>query len=239
MKNRMHLEKLIAKLDGHKDVKLPVSERELCERYEQLYTGAVNDVLREHTFLDQPLPKEILPLKMEMKAAGIAYTIRSVKNPSLEGEMEKRAEMLDDMPRECMVVWDTGGESDAAHWGEVMTASSIARGARGAVIDGGLRDTMQVLAQNFSVFYKYRSSNGTLGRCKITDYNVPVKIGKVTIHPGDLIFADVDGALVVPRLIAYEVLVRAEEIKNSEKEIRSWVHEGFSAKEVVSRGGYF
>ena len=235
----MNLEKLMAKLDGHQNVQLPVSEKELCDRYEQLYTGAVNDVLREHTLLDQTLPKEILPLKMDMKAAGIAYTIRSVKNPSLKGEMEKRAEMLDDMPEACMVVWDTGGETDAAHWGEVMTASSIARGARGAVIDGGLRDTIQVMEQHFPVFHKYRTSNGTLGRCKITDYNVPVKIGRVTIYPGDLVFADIDGVVLVPRAIAYEVLIRAEAIKNAEKEIRSWVHKGFSAKEVVKKGGYF
>ncbi|MEK6481189.1 RraA family protein [Catalinimonas sp. 4WD22] len=235
----MNLEKLEQKLDKKELAKLPISEKELCERYEELYTGAVNDVLREHALLDQALPNEIMPLAMEMKAAGIAYTIRSVKDPSFKGEMEKRAEMLDDMPRECMVVWDTGGETEAAHWGEVMTASAIARGARGAVIEGGLRDTMQVLAQNFPVFHKYRSSNGTLGRCKITAYNVSVKIGKVTIYPGDLIFADVDGALVVPREIAYEVLVRAEEIKKGEQEIRSWVKEGFSAKKVVERGGYF
>lgn len=235
----MNLAKLEQKLDKKELAKLPVTEKELCDRYEELYTGAVNDVLREHALLDQALPKEIMPLKMEMKAAGIAYTIRSVKDPSFKGEMEKRAEMLDDMPGECMVVWDTGGETEAAHWGEVMTASAIARGARGAVIEGGLRDTMQVLAQNFPVFHKYRSSNGTLGRCKITAYNVSVKIGKVIIYPGDLIFADVDGAIVVPREIAYEVLVRAEEIKKGEQEIRSWVHEGFSAKKVVERGGYF
>ncbi|NJO01723.1 MAG: RraA family protein [Bacteroidia bacterium] len=235
----MNLEKLSAQLDHHSLVALPITEKELCERYEALYTGAVNDVLREHALLDQALPHEILPLRLEMKAAGIAFTIRSSRNPSIQGEMIKRAEMLDDMPTNCMVIWDTGGEQEAAHWGEVMTASAIARGARGAVIDGGLRDTMQVLAQNFPVFHRYRTSNGTLGRCKIIDYNVPVKIGKVIIYPGDLIFADVDGAVVVPREMAFLVLERAESIRKNENEIRSWVKEGFSAKEVVNRGGYF
>ena len=120
-----------------------------------------------------------------------------------------------------------------------MTVSAIARGARCAVVNGGLRDTRQVLAQNFPVFYRYRSSNGSLGRTKITGYNKPVRIGKVYIKPGDVVFGDIDGVVVIPRSIAYDVLVRAEEIKRNEKEMRSWVHEGFSAIEMVNNGGYF
>ena len=98
---------------------------------------------------------------------------------------------------------------------------------------------MQVLAQKFPVFYKYRTSNGTLSRCRITDYNVPVKIGKVLVYPGDVVFGDIDGALVVPRAIAFDVLLRAEEIKLGEGEIRNWVDSGMSAVDVVKKGGYF
>lgn len=238
-KNLMKLDKLREKLDIIEKCDFPISEEELCMRYEKLYTGAVNDVLREATYMDQALPAYILPLKFEMASCGIAYTIRSNPDPTVGGEMEIRAQMLDDMPRNCCVVWDAGEENEAAHWGEVMTASAIARGARCAVVNGGLRDTRQVLAQNFPIFYRYRSSNGSLGRTKITGYNTPVRIGKVYIKPGDVIFGDIDGVVVVPRSIAYDVLVRAEEIKVNEKEMRGWVHEGFSAVEMVNNGGYF
>lgn len=238
-KNLMRLDKLREKLDRIDDTVFPISDRELCERYEKLYTGAVNDVLRELTYMDQALPVNILPLKFEMAACGIAYTVRSNPDPTVGGEMEVRAQMLDDMPKECCVVWDAGDEVEASHWGEVMTASAIARGARMAVVNGGLRDTRQVIAQNFPVFYRYRTSNGSLGRTKITGYNVPVRIGKAYIKPGDVIFGDIDGVVVIPRAVAYEVLVRAEEIKNNEKEMRTWVHEGFSAVEMVNNGGYF
>ncbi len=239
VKVSMRLEKLKNKLDKVETVDLPINDEELCNRYENLYTGAVNDVLREMTLMDQALPHTIMPLKMEMKSAGIAYTIRSNPDPTVMGEMEIRADMLDDMPKGCIVVWDAGNETEASHWGEVMTASAIARGARGAVVNGGLRDTMQVLEQGFPIWYRYRTSNGSLGRTKITGYNIPLRIGKVYIKPGDLIFSDIDGTLVVPRAIAYNVLLRAEEIKNGEKEIKTWVHEGFSAKKVIERGGYF
>lgn len=235
----MKLDKLREKLDKIDTCTFPISDEELCERYEKLYTGAVNDVLREATFLDQALPINILPLKYEMTACGIAYTIRSNPDPTVGGEMEIRAKMLDDMPRNCCVVWDAGDEVEASHWGEVMTASAIARGARCAVVNGGLRDTHQVIEQNFPVFYRYRTSNGSLGRTKITGYNIPLRIGKAYIKPGDVIFGDIDGVVVIPRGIAYDVLVRAEEIKANEQEMRGWVHEGFSATEMVNNGGYF
>lgn len=239
IKDSTRLEALTEMLDTVDIQPLAVSDEEICERLEKLYTGAINDVLREHCLMDQAMPNNILPLKMDMCRAGVAYTIRSAPNPTVGGEMNIRAQMLDAMPKGCCVIWDAGIENEAAHWGEVMTASAIARGARMAVINGGLRDTRQVLAQDFPVFYRYRTSNGSLGRTKITEYNVPLRIGKVYIKPGDFIFGDIDGVVVIPRAIALEVLERAEKIKSNEKEMRGMVYEGFSAVKMIDEGGYF
>ncbi len=235
----MNLDALTEMLDTIDQTPFPISDEELCDRYEKLYTGAVNDVLREFTLMDQSLPTNILPLKFEMCKAGIAFTVRSNPDPTVGGEMDIRARMLDDMPRNCCVVWDAGDEVEASHWGEVMTASAIARGARCAVVNGGIRDTRQVLAQDFPVFYRYRTSNGSLGRTKITGYNIPLRVGKAYIKPGDVIFGDIDGVVVIPRKMAYDVLVRAEQIKGNEHEMKKEVHEGFSAVEMVANGGYF
>ena len=239
IKDSTRLEALTEMLDTVDIQPLAVSDEDICERLEKLYTGAINDVLREHCLMDQAMPNNILPLKMDMCRAGVAYTIRSAPNPTVGGEMNIRAQMLDAMPKGCCVIWDAGIENEAAHWGEVMTASAIARGARMAVINGGLRDTRQVLAQDFPVFYRYRTSNGSLGRTKITEYNVPLRIGKVYIKPGDFIFGDIDGVVVIPRAIALEVLERAEKIKSNEKEMRGMVYEGFSAVKMIDEGGYF
>ena len=70
-------------------------------------------------------------------------------------------------------------------------------------------------------------------------FQIPIKIGDTTIKPGDVVLGDVDGVLVVPRDIAYEVLIRAEEIKENEKVIFGWVHEGKSIQEITKEGGYF
>lgn len=217
----------------------PISDKELCTRYEALFTAAVNDVLRERNLTHQTLPNNILPLKEEMKLAGPAFTIKGAKSLLVKNEMRERAEMLESIPEHSVVAWDTSGDDESAQWGEVMTMASKKRGCRGAVVDGGVRDTDRVLPQQFPVFVKYRSSNGMLGRFRISDWQIPVRIGEVDIWPGDIVFGDIDGVIVIPRDIAYEVLLRAEEIAEEEGELKKWVEEGLSATEIVDRGGYF
>jgi 4-hydroxy-4-methyl-2-oxoglutarate aldolase len=180
-----------------------------------------------------------MPLKDSMKVAGPVFTIKGAKNLGVKDEMKERAEMLESIPPQSVVVWDTSGDDESAQWGEVMTMAAKRRGCRGAIIDGGVRDTDRVLPQNFPVFVKYKSSNGMLGRFRISGWQEPIRIGDVQINPGDVVFGDIDGAIVVPRDIAYEVLLRAEEIAESEGELKKWVEEGLSTTEIVERGGYF
>lgn len=217
----------------------PISDEELCTRYEDLYTGAVNDVLREEGMLAQTLPNTIMPLRDEMKVCGIAFTVKGASNLTLVNEMKFRAEMLEAITANSVVVWDTSGDTESAQWGEIMTLAARKRGCRGAVIDGGIRDTNMVLSQNFPVFCKYRSSNGMLGRFRMISYLTPIVLGSVTIFPGDVVFGDIDGVLVVPRAYAYDILIRAEAIKRDEVGIRSMVDSGMSPKKVVEQGGYF
>lgn len=235
----MKLDRLIAVRQHIPTKEFPIPVRELCERYEKLYTGCVNDVLREYTLLNQALPGSIKPLREDLTVCGEAFTVKSAPNVMIEGEMTFRAQMLDDFKPEGVVVWDTSGDTEASLWGGVMTATAITKGIRGAVISGGIRDTKQILDQNFPVYYKYRTSNGSLGRCMITHYQVPILIGKVTVRPGDIIFGDIDGVVCIPREIAYEVLLRAEGIERNEVDIFSWVHQGDTISQIIEKGGYF
>ena len=235
----MKLDKLIEVRQRIPSCEFPIPKEELFARYEKLYTGAINDVLRELTLIDQALPHDIMPLRDEMTVCGEAFTVKSAPNCMIEGEMTFRAQMLDDFKAGSVVVWDTSDDVEASLWGGVMTATAITKGIRGAVIAGGIRDTKQILEQNFPVFYKYRTSNGSLGRCMITHYQVPVKIGKVTVRPGDIIFGDIDGVLCIPREIAYDVLLRAEGIERNEVDIFSWVRQGDTISEIIDKGGYF
>lgn len=235
----MNLERLIELREGISTKEFPIPKNELLERYEKIYTGAISDVLREYTLLNQALPIRIKALERYQTVVGFAFTVKSSSSTKVSGEMEFRTKMLDEMHENAFVVYDTSGDEESTSWGGVMTATAKGKGVKAACVDGGIRDTHQILAADFPVFYKYRSSNGSLGRCLITDYQIPIQIDKCFIKPGDVIMGDVDGVLVVPRDIAYEVLLRAEEIRENEKKIFGWVKEGQSAKEISDKGGYF
>jgi regulator of RNase E activity RraA len=235
----MNLAKLIQQRETVDRQPLAIAADELLQRYEQLYTGAVNDVLREFGLLDQALPNRLVPLREYRTIAGFAFTIKSAPNCLISGEMEFRTQMLDALRPNDFVVWDTSQDQKATMWGGVMTATARRLGVKAACIDGGIRDTHQILEAEFPVFYRYRLSNGSLGRCLITHYQIPIQIGDVSIKPGDILLGDVDGVLCVPRHIACQVLTRAEEIQVNEKTIFGWVAAGRSAKEITDDGGYF
>lgn len=235
----MNLDNLISSRESISSVEFPIPNKEMLSRFEQLYTGAVNDVLREFCLLNQALPRRILPLREYSTVAGFAFTVKSAPNVKVRGEMEFRTQMLDEMQEDAFVIWDTSRDQKATLWGGVMTATAKGKKLKAACIDGGIRDTHQILEANFPVFYEYRISNGSLGRCLITHYQTPIMIDDVLVKPGDVVLGDVDGVLIVPRDIAYQVLIRAEEIKENEKKIFGWVNEGQTVHEITEKGGYF
>ena len=235
----MKLEALEADREVNPHAPLPLPEKEICDRYEKIFTAAVNDALRERRLLNQTLPNEIAPLRDEMRAAGFAFTIKGAKNLTLKNEMAERAKMLDAIEENAFVVWDTSLDRESAHWGECMTMAAQRKQCRGAAVDGGVRDTDRVLGLGFPLWIRYRSSNGMLGRFRISGWQTPILMGNVIVCPGDLIVADIDGAICVPRALAVPVLERAEEIAHGESELKQWIQQGMSAVEIVKRGGYF
>ena len=235
----MKLEALIRARETVPQVEFAMGTAELLRRYEQLQSAVVCDVLREHCLLDQAFPGRLQALRPEKTVAGIAFTVKSAPNTRISGELTYRGQMLDTLGEHAFVVWDTSGDERATLWGGVMTATVKAKGVRGALIDGGIRDTAQILEADFPVFYRYRSPNGSLGRCLITHYELPVQVGDVFVRPGDVILGDADGAVAVPRELAVQVLERAEEIVANEKKIFSWVAEGQTIEQITEKGGYF
>ena len=235
----MRLEQLIAERELISDRPFPIPDTELLRRFEKTQTAVVCDVLREHCLLDQAFPSSLQALRPERAVAGLAFTVKSSPNTRISGELTYRGQMLDELGDHAFVVWDTSGDERATLWGGVMTATVVNKGVRGALIDGGIRDTQQILDKDFPVFYRYRSPNGSLGRCLITHYQIPVKIGDVFVKPGDVVLGDADGVIAIPRDIAYDVLQRAEEIIDNEKKIFGWVAEGQSIEEITEKGGYF
>ncbi len=217
----------------------PVSLTEMRERYLRLFTGAVNDVMRfNYNMQSTSLPPCFTPLHEDMKMAGLAFTIKGGPDITTDGEFEMRAEMLEALPEDSVVIWDCTGDTVTSQWGEVMTMAAVRAGCRGALVNG-IRDTRSILEQKFPVFHQYKTSTGMLGRFRMYYYQKPVMIGAVMIAPGDWIFGDIDGVIAIPQEIAYDVLVAAEKILIKEHEIKDMVNSGLKPTEVLKRGGYF
>ena len=216
----------------------PVSVKEMRERYLKLYSGAVNDVMRFNYKVNAALPSSYLPLREKMKLCGQAFTIKGAPDITTDGEFEMRAQMLEDLPEDSVVIFDCTGDTVTAQWGEVMTKAAMRAGCRGALING-IRDTEAILELGFPVFHQYRTNVGMLGRFRMYYYQKPVRIGEVTVNPGDWIFGDIDGVICIPASEAYEVLLKAEAILKKEVTIREMVDSGMKPTEVVKKGGYF
>ncbi|HEV7350889.1 RraA family protein [Telluribacter sp.] len=223
----------------HKAPPFPIPVSEMRERYLRLYTGAVNDVLRfNYKMHATSLPSHFAPLREEMKMAGQAFTVKGAPDITTDGEMELRAQMLEDLTNNSVVVWDCTGDTVTSQWGEVMTMAAMRAGCRGAIVNG-IRDTRAILDQQFPVFYKYKSNTGMLGRFKMYYYQKPVLMGEVIVNPGDWIFGDIDGVIAIPQDIAYDVLIAAEAILDKESGIKDMVESGMTPTDVVKNGGYF
>ncbi|WP_395547987.1 MULTISPECIES: RraA family protein [unclassified Lacrimispora] len=203
---------------------------------EKLYTPVVGDILDLMGHSHQFLPPHIHPLKDDMKIAGRACT---VLEHDVYGPQKKPfgllTETLDQLQKNEVYV--ATGAHNSALWGELLTATARTRGAVGAVLDGYTRDTPQVLEQNFPVFAQDRWAQDSSIRTSVVDFRCPIEIGQVTIHDGDLVFADIDGVLIIPKEISEEVIEKAFEKAAGEKLVRKAIEGGMSATEAFAHFG--
>jgi regulator of RNase E activity RraA len=204
---------------------------------ETLYTPVVGDILdglgRFHSFL----PQEIGPMREEMKLAGRAMPVVMV---DVYGEQEqpfgKLTEALDQL-RPGEIYLASGGAMRCAYWGEILTATAKKRGAVGAVINGFHRDTPRVLEQQFPVFSRGRYAQDSGVRTKVLDYRCPIEIGEVWVEPGDLVFADQDGVVVIPAKLENEVIEKSLAKARGEKLVRKEIEAGMSSTAAFKKYG--
>ena len=143
---------------------------------------------------------------------------------------------LDDLrPDEVYVC--TGASPEYALWGELMSTRAITLGAAGAVVDGYSRDTRGILQLDFPTFSYggYAQDQGPRG--KVIDFRVPLEIGGVRLEPGDLLFGDLDGVCIIPRVAEEEVVRKALEKAREESVLERALREGMSATEAFARYG--
>lgn len=210
----------------------------VCGRYRQLYAGAIADILDKNGYRNQALPFAVRPFTKQKSVAGPAFTGQGYPCADpLNNDTETRLAMLESIEPGTVSVWACGGSTDCAHWGEMMSMAASQRGCTGAVIDGGVRDLDFVDRMEYPVFAKFQSPASSIGRWAIREYQVSVRIGVTVIHPGDFVFGDTDGVVIVPRALTLEVLQAAEDVFRREGGMREELRRGISVKDAYARYG--
>jgi regulator of RNase E activity RraA len=204
---------------------------------EMLYTPVVGDILDTLGKYHQFLPQPIRPSKENIKVIGRAMPVIMT---DVYGPQKKPFGLLTealDQLQENDVYIASGGDHRCAYWGELLTATARTHKAAGAIIDGFHRDTPQMLAQDFPVFSRGSFAQDSSVRTQVVNFRCPVEINGVWINPGDLVFADIDGVLIIPKELEEEVITKALEKAKGEKVVRKAIENGMSATEAFATFG--
>jgi len=192
---------------------------ELIEGFSKVAIASVADAVDKVCGQRGYMNSHIKPRINEQRICGPAATVLETATDEFVPP-QHALDLIDEAPRGSVIVISIeGGQSDVAVWGGLMTAGAVANGHVGAVLDGGVRDLTEIRRDyDFPVYARDVSPGTTLGRYRTVAAQVPVRVGDVVVHPGDIVVGDVDGVVIVPHAKAREVLAMSQEIDSRELE---------------------
>lgn len=211
------------------------------ERFLGVEAATVSDVLDDMGLRDQGLSPAIQAVTGDV-VAGWAYTITGQSVPYEGSGDPKKMEACHGIAPDEVSVW-SGNGTGVCYFGELIALGMAERGSTGAIIDGGLRDVSALREHGFTAFAAYRSAVQSIGRWRVTDFQVPVYLRGATstwveVNPGDFVLGDEDGAVVVPAAVVDQVLEAAEAMTRTETSIRTSLKEGMSLEQALEKYGH-
>lgn len=204
----------------------------------KLYTAVVSDVLDRHGWLEQAMDARIRPIERGMRVVGRAHTVLSAdvyQRPDNPYEHEIAA--IDAvMPGSCVVA-STNQSTRTCYWGELLSTATRARGGTGCIIDGYTRDALKIMEMGFPVFSTGFKPVDSSSRSVVVDFGCPIECGGVKVRPGDVVFGDFDGIVVIPIELLADVVHEAAEKVESENATRDMLQQGHLLREVYDKYG--
>lgn len=205
---------------------------------DKLYVAVVSDVLDHLGLLEQAMAARLRPLAPTMRVVGRAHTVLTAdvyQRPDEPYTLEIAA--VDAVKPGDVVVGCVNGSERTCFWGELLSTATRARGGTGCVIDGHTRDALRIIEMDFPVFSTGFRPVDSSSRSRVIDYGVPVRCGDVLVHPGDIIFGDYDGIVVVPKDRLAETVERALAKVEGENHSREMLQQGYLLREVYDKFG--
>jgi len=205
---------------------------------ERFYTAVVCDALDAVGRLHQSPRVPLRPLTTQGVLVGRAKTTlwaEMAHSDPQPYELELKA--VDTCQPDDVIIAAAGGSMRSGLWGELLSTAARRTGCVGVVVDGAVRDVAKMTAMGFAVWARGASPYDSRNRNRVIDEGVPVEIGGVRITPGDLVVADIDGIVVVPREVEAEVVRRAWEKVTAENTVRDAIAGGLSASAAFKKYG--
>ncbi len=198
------------------------------------YAGVFSDILDEigQRFRVVSPHSGIRPLDNTFVAAGRAVTLLNEKDDNEKEPYDTVIKCIDSLGSGSLLVTTGSDNLDVGIMGELTATALLARKCRGAIVNGYSRDVRKLIGMKFPTFAWGPSPIDTTGRARVTNYNIPIIIGGVRISPGDLIFADLDGTVVIPRELEKDVVEKVVERINTENIVRKELAAGRTMAEV-------
>ena len=205
---------------------------------EILYSGIISDVLDGMGYRNQALAGGISPLTDDTAIFGPAFTSIGTTVYSMpENPLVAQCKVVDQLGEDEIYVLVTRGDYNCAVFGELFATAVNARKGAGVLLDGYARDVKALKEMKFPLFYKGRDVRTSKGRCEINECQIPVILDGVTIRPGDYIFGDIDGVIVIPKEVAEEVIRQAAETVEKENEVRTRLLNGSTLQKAYEEIG--
>ncbi|EJL88248.1 Demethylmenaquinone methyltransferase [Herbaspirillum sp. CF444] len=209
-------------------------DKKLVALFEDLDTPGVSDAMDKLGLPGQCLG--IMPLdNYTTPVVGPAFTVRYVSASVPPGSV---GDFIDDVAEGDIIVIDNDGRADCTVWGDIMSQYASIRKIAGTVIDGVCRDVNRALSDRYPMFTRGRFMRTGKDRVQVDTVNTPVSIGTVRVVARDIVVADANGVVVVPRARAQEVAELAHKIETSESAIRRHIAEGKTLGEARALLGY-
>jgi 4-hydroxy-4-methyl-2-oxoglutarate aldolase len=204
---------------------------------EHLYVAAVCDILDSLGYRQQAMHQRLRPLLPDIRNCGFVGRARTVRWMEVDYVVEEdpyglEIEVVDSLRPGDVIVHSTDHAGSNAPWGELLSTVAQRNGAVGCVCDSQIRDCVRIIEMGFPVYYAGIRPLDSLGRGRVVAYDVPVRCGEVLVRPGELVFADYDGIVVVPREVEQEALRLAREKAGAESLTRRDLLAGKTLREV-------